>query len=178
VGFFDNILRIGGRLLGLGAPAAARAAPRVLPAAGRVVRPGLGRAIGRGAAAVGGALGLGGAFAIGESIFTPEQQDAVGADGLGGNGMTFRRTIVLTIRSADGVIVRQKVLEGSPHIMNKDIQIAKRVFRASTKLGARLPKKVVKRSRRSMLTDQVMENALERASCPPAHAHALACPPR
>ncbi len=178
MGFFDSILNIGKRILGIGSGGTAAAGARVAARTGQVVRAGAGRgaaaAAGRVGRALGGAAALGGAFAVGESIFSPDQAAVAG---MGGNGQTFRRTIVLTIRSDDGVIVRRKVLEGSPHIMNKDIQIAKRVFRASTKLGARLPKKTIRRSRRSMLTDQVMENALERASCP-TPVQALACPPR
>jgi len=177
VGFFSNILNIGKRLLGFGGAAAAPA--RAIATRGPVsvgMRSRIGAA-GRGARAIGGAVALGGGFALGESIFAPGEEGMAGIAGVGGNGQTFRRTIVLTIRADDGVIIRRKVLEGSPHIMNKDIQIAKRVFRASTKLGGRLPKKVVRRSRKSMLMDQVMENALERASCPPQPL-ALAAPAR
>ncbi len=174
--FFGNLLNIGKRLLGIGGAAAAPAAARALPAATRAVtRTGFGRGIGVGARQLGGAVALGGGFALGESIFSGDDGEAAGITGVGGNGQTFRRTIVLTIRASDGVIIRRKVLEGSPHLMNKDIQIAKRVFRTSTKLGGRLPKKVVRRSRKSMLMDQVMENALERASCPPV-VHSLPAP--
>jgi len=175
VSFFGNLLNIGKRLLGIGggaaaaAPAAAAIVPRVTAGAGSAAA----RAAARAARAGAGAVALGGGFALGESIFSGD--DGAAVEGVGGNGNTFRRTIVLTIRASDGVIVRRKVLEGSPHLMNKDIQIAKRVFRTSTKLGGRLPKKVVRRSRKSMLMDQVMENALERASCPPV-VHTLPAP--
>jgi len=167
--FFGTLLNIGKRILGIGtAPAAAA----VAPVATTAVRAGFGAAgLRAGAARIAragtGLVAGGAAFGLGQSIFEGGGGDgALAIQGMGGNGMSFRRTIVQTIRSNDGVIIKQIILPGAPHLMNKDIQVARRVINASRKLGGRIPKKIVRRSRKSMLMDQVMENALERASCP------------
>jgi len=179
VGFIDTVLGIGKRIFGglfgggaAAAPAAARAiAPRV--AAGTAAR--IGGAAARIGRAGAGAVALGAGFAVGESIFSPEQQEALAAQGGlgGGNGFSFRRTIVQTIRSFDGVILNIEVLRGAPHLMNRDLQTAKRVFRISSKLSGRLPKKLVRVSRTKMLMQQLQESALEKAISPPAM-----CPPK
>lgn len=75
------------------------------------------------------------------------------------------RTIVQTL-SADGTVVRQKVLRGSPHLMNRDLMIAKRVFNVSTKLHAKLPRKTVKESEVTALKNRIVKNALDKAGAP------------
>ncbi len=53
----------------------------------------------------------------------------------GGNGNTFRQTLVQTRDRATGDVLATEVLEGAPFIMRRDIQIAKRVIRTASKLG-------------------------------------------
>jgi len=165
MGFLSGFLNIGKKILGtfLGGGAPARALPRPVSIATGARRVGATR-FGRAGRALAGAGALGGAFAVGET--------AVGGllggdgDGAGGNGRNFRRTIVLTIDSDTNEIVRRKVLAGAPHLMNRDLQIAKRVFRLSSKLHMKLPKRMVRQSRTKALTNQVVEQALQRAALP------------
>jgi len=178
VGFIDSILGFGKKIIGglFGGGAATAVARQVIPRVGAAAAAQrVGASAARIARAGAGAVALGAGFAVGESIFSPEQQEALAAQGGmgGGNGFSFRRTIVQTIRSFDGVILNIEVLRGAPHLMNRDLQTAKRVFRISSKLGARLPKKMVRMSRTKMLMQSLQESALERAISPPAM-----CPPK
>lgn len=157
MGFFSSILGFGKKIIGglLGvAPTAKKVAKPVATAAKRV-------AIGAGVA--GGVVGLGAGLVIG-----PDGQPvgAAGGPGVGGNGLTFTRTIVQSVDARDGTVLRQQVLQGAPHLMNRDLAIAKRVFRLAGKLHRRMPKRSVRMSRTKMLTQQVVENALERAALP------------
>lgn len=164
MGFFSTLLNIGKTILGGVLGTAAVVAPKVV----RPITTALPKVVKFGAPLAAGVAG-GVAFAGGEALFAG---GGTGMGGPGGNGLSFRRTIVQTVNSQTGEIIRQELLAGAPHIMNRDIQTAKRVFRLSGKLFRRLPKRTVRASRRQSLTEQVMNNALERAACPPA----LACP--
>jgi len=169
MGFFSSLLGIGKKIIGgfLGAPAAGTARVLARPAA----RAGLGR--GARIARTGAGLVAGGAaFGLGESIFAGDG-DGGQLAAQGGNGDSFRRTIVQTIRASDGVITRQEILRGGPHLMQHDLVIAKRVFRLAGKLHAKMPRRTVRVSRQKLLMQQVIENALEQKMCPP-----LPCPPR
>ena len=89
----------------------------------------------------------------------------------GGNGRFATRTIVETMDTATGKIVKRKVMPGSPHIMNAEISAAKKVFRQARKLDARLPKKTRRESKAKQLTDAAMDRALRETQsgdcCPP-----------
>ncbi len=171
MGFFSNLLSIGKRILGIGAPAAAPAAARAIPAVSGFTARGVRAGAGRFARAGAGAVGLGAGFAVGESIFAGDGGGGLAA--VGGNGDSFRRTIVQTIRASDGVLIRQEVLRGGPHLMQHDLVVAKRVFRLASKLHAKMPRRTVRVSRQKLLMQQVVENALEQKMCPPA-----LCPPK
>jgi len=178
MGFFSNLLRTGARLLGFSAPAPARAAARVAPRVVPRVFPAgpvgtRGSRIGRAAVVAGGTVLAGAGFAIGDQVVGALTDGGGGVMGEGGNGETFRRTIVQTIRSDDGVLVKQVILRGAPHLMQHDLVVAKKVFRLSSKLHQRLPKRTVKTSRIKLLTQQVLENALEARIAPLA-----LCPPK
>jgi len=86
----------------------------------------------------------------------------------GGNGSVATRTIVETMDLRTGQIVRRKIMEGSPHIMNKDISAAKKVFRSVRKLDARLPKKTRARSKTKELADAAVDKAIRatQTECP------------
>lgn len=171
VGFFSSVLNIGRRLLGIAAPVAAPVARVAAPIARRVAP--IAR---RGAAVVGGGIAAGAGFAVGESVFGGDGGGVLSAAGgmVGGNGETFRRTIVQTIRADDGVVIKNVFLRGAPHLMQHDLVVAKKVFRLSTKLHQKMPKRTVRTSRIKLLTQQVLENALEGRLTP----QAALCPPR
>jgi len=174
MGFFSNLLNIGKRIIGgiLGGGAAPAAAV-VAPIARRVVPTAVSR-VGRIGRAGAGLLAGGAVFGIGESIFAGDGGGGGTAlAAMGGNGDSFRRTIVQTIRASDGVITRQEILRGGPHLMQHDLVVAKRVFRLASKLHAKMPRRTVRVSRQKMLMQQVVENALEQKMCPPA-----LCPPK
>jgi len=78
----------------------------------------------------------------------------------GGNGSVATRTIVETMDLRTGKIVRRKIMEGSPHLMNKDINAAKKVFRSVRKLDSRLPKKTRAVSKTKQLADAAIDRAL------------------
>ncbi|MFQ5937757.1 MAG: hypothetical protein ACE5LB_15240 [Acidiferrobacterales bacterium] len=160
MGFFSKILgsaaKIAGRFFGFGgAPAAP--VQRAIGAGGSLVRRGA-RFVGRGAAALGGAAAVGGAFQAGSELV---EGDGVVGGVVGGNGVSFRRTLVQTVDRRTGQVVRTEVLRGRPYLMQRDVQIAKRVFRQSRALEGRLPKKRVRQSRRSMLHQAVEERVLQ-----------------
>jgi len=62
-------------------------------------------------------------------------------------------------------------MEGSPHIMNKDVAAAKKVFRQTRKLDARMPRKTVRESKTKQLADAAINKALRDVNkdCPPPH---------
>jgi len=168
MGFFSSLLNIGKRLLGIAPAAAAPVATRFGPRAAAVAR--------RAAPIIAGGVAGGAGFAVGESIFGGT--GAVGVPitaGAGGNGETFRRTIVQTIRSDDGVVIKNVILRGAPHLMQHDLVVAKKVFRLSSKLHQKLPKRTVKTSRIKLLTQQVLENALEARFAPLALPAPVRC---
>lgn len=68
------------------------------------------------------------------------------------------RTIIQTI-APNGTVIKQRIERGRPFLMNRDIVTAKRVFRTVAKVSGRLPKKTVKQSRSSMLTDAALDRA-------------------
>lgn len=163
MGFFDLLIRGGKALLqtfiggGIAAPrAAARTAVAAVPRAPQALA-----AARRGAIVAG---GVGVATGLGLSTLGDDGDPAMIG---GGNGRTVRQTVVITRDTATGEIIRQVVLQGAPFLMGRDVQIANRVFRQSTRLQKRLPKRLVKQSRRAALTEQIVEAALTGAACPP-----------
>jgi len=85
----------------------------------------------------------------------------------GGNGREATRTIVETMDLATGKIIRRKILPGSPHLMNKDIAAAKKVFRATAELHKRMPRRTIKESKSKQLTDAATNAAISAVTCPP-----------
>jgi len=169
MGFFSNLIRGAGRLvrgfLG-GAPVAtAAAAPSQIAAA--PVLTSFRQVAGRAARRALPLAAAGGAFAVGDVAISQLLEPGTGADGVGGgNGRTVRTTIVVTQNAMTGEIIRREVRKGAPFLMGRDVQIANRVFRQSTRLQRRLPKKIVRQSQRSALVNRVVSSALERAACP------------
>jgi len=75
------------------------------------------------------------------------------------SGKNQVRTIIQTLNPA-GQVIKQKIERGRPFLMARDIVIAKRVFRTVAKVSGRLPRKTVKQSKASMLTDAALDRAL------------------
>ncbi len=145
-GFLSGLLNIGKVLLGV--PTA------VAPAAVRAVAP---IATGVAAGAVGAALVPGAApgvvtgFPVGAAV----------------QRQTVRKVTLVQSLNAQGLVIATKTLPGAPFLMNKDVVAAKRVFRLSRQLAAKIPKKVVKQSASSALKDAVVDTALRQIACPP-----------
>jgi len=92
-----------------------------------------------------------------------------GTPGAGGNGVTHLRTVVQSIDNATGAVVRESIQEGSPFLMNKDMQIARKVFKMIGMANKRLPKKMVRVSEATMLKDQLVTSSLQAAITHNAH---------
>jgi len=56
-------------------------------------------------------------------------------------------------------------MPGSPHLMNSEVSAAKRVFRRTRKLNARLPRRPVKESKMKQLTDAAIDGAIRNVQC-------------
>jgi len=87
----------------------------------------------------------------------------------GGNGRFATRTIVETLDTQTGVVVKRRTMPGSPHIMNSEIRAAKKVFRQSRKLESRLPRRTVKQSKSSQLSEAAIDKAIrdtQSGDCP------------
>jgi len=83
----------------------------------------------------------------------------------GGNGRFKTRTTVETMDTMTGKIVRSKTMPGSPHLMNSEVSAAKRVFRRTRKLNARLPRRTVKESKMKQLTDAAVDATIRNVQC-------------
>ena len=188
MGFFSSILggaaRIAGRFFGVGAPIATRGAARVLPFVGPPVPRSL---LGRAARGLGAAAAAGGAFAAGDVALSALLDGgdgqplaiagggAVGAGCPGGATGNIVTTLVIT-RNAAGQIICSRRLRGSPHLMNSDLIVAKRVRRVASSLAQKLVPRTRKQSKAARLTeavqDAVMRRVTQDAACPTGTAHA------
>lgn len=84
-----------------------------------------------------------------------------------GNGRQATRTIVQTLDLATGRIVTTRTLPGSPHLMNSEIRAAKKVFRQTAKLHAKLPRRTVKEGEVTKLKNAAVAAAIANVTCPP-----------
>ncbi len=78
-------------------------------------------------------------------------------------------TQVIT-RNPAGQVIKTEILKGRPFIMKSDITAAKRVFKQSRKLAAKLPKKTVKQSDAAALNDAIKQKMMQQLAgptCPP-----------
>jgi len=87
----------------------------------------------------------------------------------GGNGQLRTVTVVTTVDNA-GMVVRRRVLKGSPHLMNRDLVIAKRVLRTAGKLGRKFSRKTREVSQTKQLMSVIQQKAI-------ANALGVGCPP-
>lgn len=108
-----------------------------------------------------------------DALFTTTiTEKPIGEPGLlqgfsGGNGKTANRTLVQTLDLASGRIVRTRVLPGTPFLMNADVSAAKRVFKLSSKLHGKMPRRTVKESEVTKLKNAAVQQAMQTISCPP-----------
>jgi len=81
----------------------------------------------------------------------------------GGNGKHSVVTLVVTVDNETQEPVRVKKLRGSPYLMRRDFQTARRVFKLINKGHGKLPRRVVAKSEIATLKDTVISNALKKA---------------
>jgi len=156
-GLGSGLLSVGGDTKAITGPTAAPSATSLTSAA---LKPVASPAAGGGLlSTLGGILGGGAAQVAGQAI-APAARAAVltGAAGCP-TGKNQVMTIVQVLKP-DGTLCSQKVLRGRPFLMNADIVTAKRVFRTIGKLSGRMPKRTVKQSKASMLTEAALDKAL------------------
>lgn len=77
----------------------------------------------------------------------------------GGNGQFATRTTVERLNVTTGEISIVSVRPGSPHLMNSDVQAAKKLFRQVAALNKRMPRKTTKQSKMSKLTEAAVDAA-------------------
>jgi len=107
---------------------------------------------------IGSAIGGGVASIVGQAV-APTATAAVLAGGAACPTTKNRvQTIIQTI-APNGKVIKQRIERGRPFLMNRDIVTAKRVFRTVAKVSGRLPRKTVKQSKASMLTDAALDKA-------------------
>jgi len=94
-----------------------------------------------------------------------------GISGQRGNGQFVVDTIVETTDLGTGKVVRRKVLEGSPFLMNNDVRKLRQTAKKLGKANARLPRKTVKQSAAKELINAITQTALRRVLTGPGHGH-------
>jgi len=91
--------------------------------------------------------------------------------GTGGVGMAaaFTQTVVQTVQRGTNIVIKQVVLRGSPHLMNHDLVVAKRVFRLANKLHAKMPRRAAKRKDKGLqdFSEFIRAQQFQQALCPP-----------
>ncbi len=91
----------------------------------------------------------------------------------GGNGVFATRTLVERLEISTGLVSVVSLKPGSPHLMNSDIQAAKKVFRNVAALNKRLPRKTVKESETTKLKNAAVASAIANVQ-----AHPQVCAPK
>jgi len=80
---------------------------------------------------------------------------------MGGNGQFSKRTIVQTINLATGLVVKTVVFDGAPFLMNKEVASLARVTRKLGKASRKIPRRVVKQSLASRLSEAALTDAID-----------------
>jgi hypothetical protein len=157
MGFFSGIIKAAGGIARgfLGIPAAAATVTRAVPAAARIVTRAAPIAA---AGAVFGAADIATQSLLGGGA-APTPLAAAG----GGNGRFRTATLVRTVDVTTGQTVSERILSGSPFLMNKDLAIAKRVLRTANKLGRKFSRKTREKSKRAVLLDAIEDKAISNA---------------
>ncbi len=85
-------------------------------------------------------------------------------------GMKNVVTTTIMTTAPDGTVLKTVTKKGRPFLMKSDIVAAKRVFKLSSKLHSKLPKRTLKQSEMSKLNEAALEETRRRLtgpSCPP-----------
>ncbi len=162
MGFFStafNVVKsIGRAVLGI-PPTVKRVA--AAPVLARAIKVG---ARGASLAGTGIALGVGAGLGLSAVEGDPDfvgPPSPGGISTVGGNGRSFRRTLVQTIDRDSGVVEKTIVLRGAPFVMRHDVQIAKRVIRLASRLGKlKGLRHTVKQSMMSRTNDAIQAKVL------------------
>jgi len=165
MGFFDTAFKVAARVVGAvtglgGAPQRAQVAAAVAARGPRSLAQRAGRFARTNivpAAVAGGTFG-----AADVAIQAALGDGPAAAAGGGGNGQLRTVTVVTTVDNA-GMIVRRRVLKGSPHLMNRDLVIAKRVLRTAGKLGRKFSRKTREVSQTKQLLGVIQQKAIATA---------------
>jgi len=156
-GFGSGLLGITGDTKAITGPTAAPSATSLTSAALQpVARPTSGGGI---LSTLGGVVS-GGAAQAAAAALAPAATAAVLTGAPGCPTGKNRVMTVVQVLKPDGTLCSQKVIAGRPFLMNSDIVTAKRVFRTIGKLSGRMPKRTVKQSKASMLTEAALDKAL------------------
>ncbi len=166
--FVQGLLALGQRLLGsFGSRAATSASGAAIPA---VAGSGLGgfisRLFGFGASAARAVAPVAGGVVLGNLLSSGGSGGgALDLDGDlgGGNGKNSVVTLVVTVDNETGEPVRVKKLRGSPYLMRRDFQTARRVQKLITKGYGKLPRRTVAKSDIATLKDDLVAGALKKA---------------
>ena len=84
---------------------------------------------------------------------------AFGGHWSGGNGQFATRTRVERLNVLTGEISVVSLRPGSPHLMNSEVNAAKKLFRQVAALNKRMPRKTVKQSKMAKLTEAAVDAA-------------------
>jgi len=85
----------------------------------------------------------------------------------GGNGSRSTRTLVQTLDINTGRITTV-IKPGSPHLMNSDVKVMRRVIKMTAALNKKIPRKIQRESEMTQLKNQVIRNAFQGVTCAPA----------
>jgi len=84
---------------------------------------------------------------------------AFGGHWSGGNGQFATRTRVERLNVLTGEVSVVSLRPGSPHLMNSEVNAAKKLFRQVAALNKRMPRKTVKQSKMAKLTEAAVDAA-------------------
>ncbi len=151
MGFLDGLLTTVGGILGLvGGPVGAGVGAGLGSTAASLIQ-------GQGVPTASQQLGVTGATILGGPV-AGGIQASVSAGTVG--RMKNRVVTIVQTLAPDGTILRQKILEGAPFLMQKDFQIARRVIKLSAKAAAKIPKKRIAQSVAAALKTAIETRAL------------------
>lgn len=86
--------------------------------------------------------------------------------GGGGNGRFVRSTIVTTTDLSTGQVVRTQQLDGAPFLMNNEVRKLRTVARKLQRAAGKLPRRTVKQSLSSQLSEKALLAAIDGVTCP------------
>ena len=81
------------------------------------------------------------------------------------------RYVTVVLGVYDNGFIREERFPGKPYLMNKDIVAAKKVFKQSSKLQKRMPRKTVKESSVTKLKNAAVDESLRRITGGGDHCH-------